>query len=60
MIDKGTESELIAVVNNNKIRLEKGYTVIKCRGQQMIDNNISLSEAIAEEEQFFREKPHFE
>ena len=59
LIDPGTESELLAVLNNERFRLEKGYTCVKCRGQKKLDDKQSLAEAIAEEEKFFQRNQYF-
>ena len=53
LMDPGSEGELKAVVSNKRYPLKKGYTVVKCRGQQAIDNGQSLSEAMEEETAFF-------
>ena len=59
LIDPGTESELLAVLNNERYHLTKGYTCVKCRGQQKLDDRQTLQEAIEEEEKFFDRNKHF-
>ncbi|XP_056307269.1 interferon-induced GTP-binding protein Mx3-like [Danio aesculapii] len=54
LIDKGTEKGILKVVNNKVIHLRKGYTMVKCRGQQQIDERIPLEEALEEEKEFFQ------
>ncbi|MBN3290961.1 MX protein, partial [Polypterus senegalus] len=49
MIDKGNEEKTVAVVRNLVIELKKGYMIVKCRGQQDINENLSLAEAIENE-----------
>ncbi|KAK7121471.1 hypothetical protein R3I93_022534 [Phoxinus phoxinus] len=59
LIDKGTEKDILAIVHNKVIPLHKGYTMVKCRGQQQIDNNIPLEEATQIERDFFQNHDHF-
>lgn len=59
LIDRGTESDLKAIINNEVFPLEKGYTVVKCRAQQSINEGQTLEEALMEEEDFFKNTPHF-
>lgn len=58
-MDKGAEESVINTVNNLVIPLKKGYMIVKCRGQQDINENLSLSEALQNEQAFFHEHPHF-
>ncbi|XP_057186517.1 interferon-induced GTP-binding protein Mx3-like [Triplophysa rosa] len=55
LIDKGTERDILKQV----IRLCKGYIMVKCRGQQQIDEDISLEEALKMESDFFENHEHF-
>ncbi|RXN19639.1 interferon-induced GTP-binding Mx3-like protein [Labeo rohita] len=59
LIDKGTEKSVLAVVHNKVIPLRKGYIMVKCRGQQQIDNKIPLEEAAEMEEDFFQNHDYF-
>ncbi|KAM4043989.1 interferon-induced GTP-binding protein Mx-like [Anomaloglossus baeobatrachus] len=59
LIDKGTEDNVINVVNNNIIHLNKGYMIVKCRGQQEIQDRLSLKEAIENENNFFKDHKFF-
>ncbi|KAM4045253.1 interferon-induced GTP-binding protein Mx2-like [Anomaloglossus baeobatrachus] len=59
LIDKGTEENVINVINNKIIQLKKGYMVVKCRGQQEIQDNLSLKEAIEKERNFFKDHKVF-
>ncbi|XP_044140202.1 interferon-induced GTP-binding protein Mx2-like [Bufo gargarizans] len=59
LVDKGTEEDILNVVNNNVIHLKKGYMIVKCRGQQDIQDRLSLKEAIKKEENFFKDHPFF-
>uniref|UniRef100_A0A8C2GD55 Uncharacterized protein n=1 Tax=Cyprinus carpio TaxID=7962 RepID=A0A8C2GD55_CYPCA len=59
LIDKGTEESILAVVHNKVIPLRKGYTMVKCRGQQQIDKKIPLEEAAQMERDFFQNHDHF-
>ena len=53
-MDQGTEGEICKIVNGEKVRLELGYTVVKCRGQKAVEDKMSLEEAIESEEEFFK------
>ncbi|XP_075053380.1 interferon-induced GTP-binding protein Mx3-like [Mixophyes fleayi] len=59
LIDKGTEETIVNIVNNNIIHLKKGYMIVKCRGQQEIQDRLSLKEAIEKEKTFFEDHEHF-
>ncbi|XP_066269316.1 interferon-induced GTP-binding protein Mx3-like [Branchiostoma lanceolatum] len=59
LVDRGTETAVVDIMNNRKYRLEKGYTIIKCRGQADIDGNVALADAMDKEEEFFKKHEHF-
>ncbi|XP_065147189.1 interferon-induced GTP-binding protein Mx3-like [Paramisgurnus dabryanus] len=59
LIDKGTEGNVLAIAQNKVIPLRKGYIMVKCRGQQQIDENISLEEASQMERDFFKKHKQF-
>ncbi|KAG9333421.1 hypothetical protein JZ751_012681, partial [Albula glossodonta] len=42
LVDKGTERNVLDIVENKVIPLSKGYLIVKCRGQKDIDDKISL------------------
>ncbi|XP_025763204.1 interferon-induced GTP-binding protein Mx isoform X2 [Oreochromis niloticus] len=60
LVDKGTEENVVKIVHNEVIPLKKGYMVVKCRGQKEITEKVSLSEALKNEEAFFKEHTHFQ
>ncbi|XP_060689801.1 interferon-induced GTP-binding protein Mx1-like [Hemiscyllium ocellatum] len=55
LVDKGTESNVVDIVQNLVVELKKGYMIVKCRGQQEINDQLSLSEAIEKERRFFED-----
>ncbi|XP_059392850.1 interferon-induced GTP-binding protein Mx3-like [Carassius carassius] len=59
LIDKGTEKSILAIVHNKVIPLRKGYIMVKCRGQQQIDDKIPLEEAAEIEKDFFENHDYF-
>ncbi|XP_067298943.1 interferon-induced GTP-binding protein MxB-like isoform X2 [Pseudorasbora parva] len=59
LVDKGTEGTVVDIVHNEVIPLCKGYMIVKCRGQNDITNNVSLDDATAKENVFFKDHPHF-
>ncbi|XP_043084265.1 interferon-induced GTP-binding protein Mx-like [Puntigrus tetrazona] len=59
LIDRGTEKEILKIVDNNVIPLRKGYIVVKCRGQQQIDAKVPLKEAAEIEQEFFLNHDYF-
>ncbi|KFP26650.1 Interferon-induced GTP-binding protein Mx, partial [Colius striatus] len=59
LVDRGTEETVIDIMNNRAIPLKKGYMIVKCRGQQDIQNNLALSDAIEQEKKFFETHKHF-
>ncbi|KAF3689568.1 Interferon-induced GTP-binding protein Mx Interferon-inducible Mx protein [Channa argus] len=60
LVDKGTEDMVVKIVRNEEILLRKGYMIVKCRGQNEIKNNVSLSESIEREKAFFKEHSYFQ
>ncbi|RXN19641.1 interferon-induced GTP-binding Mx3-like protein [Labeo rohita] len=59
LIDKGTEKNILAVVHNKVIPLRKGYIMVKCRGQQQINDEIPLEEAEQMEKDFFQNHDYY-
>lgn len=59
LVDKGTEEQVVDVVRNLICHLKKGYMIVKCRGQQDIQDRLSLAEALRKEKAFFEENPYF-
>lgn len=59
LIDMGTEKNILAVVQNKVIPLRKGYVMVKCRGQQQIDEKVPLVEATQIERDFFQNHNFF-
>ena len=59
LVDKGTEKGVLKVMQNLTYHLQKGYMIVKCRGQQDITNTLSLAEATRKETMFFETHPYF-
>ncbi|CAI9554960.1 unnamed protein product, partial [Staurois parvus] len=59
LVDKGTENEIAGVVRNRVYILNKGYTIVKCRGQSEIMNRVSLEDATNNERAFFENHQFF-
>ncbi|XP_006886826.1 PREDICTED: interferon-induced GTP-binding protein Mx1-like [Elephantulus edwardii] len=59
LVDKGTEDRVLDVVKNMVYQLKKGYMIVKCRGQQDIQEKMSLPEALQKERSFFEDHEHF-
>ncbi|XP_071210493.1 interferon-induced GTP-binding protein Mx-like isoform X1 [Salvelinus alpinus] len=59
LIDPGAEKNVLEIVHNRVIFLNMGYVIVKCRGQKQIDENMSITRAIEEELEFFRNHEHF-
>jgi len=59
LIDRGTENDILDIVQNKVIHLSKGYTMVKCRGQQQINEKIPLEEAAEKERDFFQKHDIF-
>ncbi|XP_023418270.2 interferon-induced GTP-binding protein Mx2-like isoform X2 [Cavia porcellus] len=59
LVDKGTEDKVVDVVQNLVCHLKKGYMIVKCRGQQDIQENLCLTEALQREKAFFEDHPQF-
>ncbi|KAH0624821.1 hypothetical protein JD844_032655 [Phrynosoma platyrhinos] len=59
LMDKGTEGAVVNIVRNLVIPLKKGYMIVKCRGQQDIQSNLTLASAIKKERSFFENHKYF-
>ncbi|XP_050956148.1 LOW QUALITY PROTEIN: interferon-induced GTP-binding protein Mx3 [Labeo rohita] len=59
LIDKGAEADVLQVLQGKVVPLKKGYTIVRCRGQSDINENIPLSEATRQEKDFFAKHMHF-
>ncbi|XP_078089127.1 interferon-induced GTP-binding protein Mx3-like isoform X2 [Mustelus asterias] len=59
LIDRNTEQEVLKIINNQMVPLQKGYMLIKCRGQQDLIENTSLASALEKETEFFNKNIHF-
>ncbi|XP_016390098.1 interferon-induced GTP-binding protein MxA-like [Sinocyclocheilus rhinocerous] len=59
LADKGTEETVVDIVHNEVIHLTKGYMIVRCRGQKEIIDQVTLHEATAAEDAFFKDHPHF-
>ncbi|NXT20803.1 MX protein, partial [Syrrhaptes paradoxus] len=59
LVDRGTEESVIKIIRNQVIPLKKGYMIVKCRGQQDIQNKLALAIAIQQERKFFETHKHF-
>ncbi|MBN3298266.1 MX3 protein, partial [Amia calva] len=59
LLDKGTEQNIVEIVQNKVIHLSKGYMIVKCRGQQQIIDKVTLAKATKDEIEFFKNHQHF-
>uniref|UniRef100_A0A671MM54 Uncharacterized protein n=1 Tax=Sinocyclocheilus anshuiensis TaxID=1608454 RepID=A0A671MM54_9TELE len=59
LVDKGMEETVVRTVNNEVIPLKKGYMIVKCRGQNEINDKLDLVRALEKERHFFDEHAHF-
>uniref|UniRef100_A0A8D0KNY6 MX dynamin like GTPase 1 n=1 Tax=Salvator merianae TaxID=96440 RepID=A0A8D0KNY6_SALMN len=59
LMDRGTEVTVVNIVRNQIIPLKKGYMIVKCRGQQDIQSNVSLASALKDEQEFFENHKYF-
>ncbi|XP_013359964.1 PREDICTED: interferon-induced GTP-binding protein Mx2-like isoform X2 [Chinchilla lanigera] len=59
LVDRGTEDKVVDVVQNLVCHLKKGYMIVKCRGQQDIQERLSLTDALQREKAFFEDHPQF-
>uniref|UniRef100_A0A671MUU4 Si:dkeyp-110c12.3 n=1 Tax=Sinocyclocheilus anshuiensis TaxID=1608454 RepID=A0A671MUU4_9TELE len=59
LIDKGAEADILQVLQGKVVPLKKGYTIVRCRGQSDINENVSLVEATRQEKEFFAKHTQF-
>ncbi|KAM9454733.1 interferon-induced GTP-binding protein Mx1-like [Clarias gariepinus] len=59
LVDRDMEETVMSNINNKLLSLKKGYMIVRYRGQQEINKNIPLHEAVEKEKDFFINHPHF-
>ncbi|XP_004466363.1 interferon-induced GTP-binding protein Mx1 [Dasypus novemcinctus] len=59
LVDRGTEDKVVDVVRNLVCHLKKGYMIVRCRGQQDIQDRLSLATALQKERAFFENHENF-
>ncbi|XP_072901118.1 interferon-induced GTP-binding protein Mx3-like isoform X1 [Hemitrygon akajei] len=59
LVDKGTEMNVVDIMENLVVELSKGYMIVKCRGQKDINDQIALTDAILKEKAFFEDHEQF-
>lgn len=59
LIDDGAETEVAAVLSNQRKPLKLGYVMVKNRSQREVEANVNPDEARRSEESFFAEHPVF-
>ncbi|XP_048397265.2 interferon-induced GTP-binding protein Mx-like [Stegostoma tigrinum] len=59
LVDKGTEEDIIKILENKVVPLKKGYILVKCRGQNELNANTTMSAALEEEITFLKNSPAF-
>ena len=59
LVDRGAEGKVLDVMRNLVYPLKKGYMIVKCRGQQDIQEQLSLTEAFQKEQVFFKDHSYF-
>ncbi|XP_058517584.1 interferon-induced GTP-binding protein Mx2 [Ochotona princeps] len=59
LVDRGTETGILQVMQNLTYPLKKGYMMVRCRAQQDILNNLTCAEAVKKEMHFFETHPYF-
>ncbi|XP_056107087.1 interferon-induced GTP-binding protein Mx [Rhinichthys klamathensis goyatoka] len=59
LIDKGAEADILQVLQGKVVPLKKGFTIVRCRGQSDINENVSLGEATRQENEFFANHTDF-
>lgn len=59
LVDRGMEDTVVSIINNEIIPLNKGYMIVRCRGQQEINDDVQLDEAIMKEKNFFKDHPNY-
>ncbi|XP_072369311.1 interferon-induced GTP-binding protein Mx3-like isoform X2 [Scyliorhinus torazame] len=59
LVDKGTEEDIIKILDNKVVPLKKGYMLVKCRGQKGLNANTTMNAALEEEITFLKNNSHF-
>jgi hypothetical protein len=53
LIDKGAEGGVVDLLLGKKIQCNLGFHIVKCRGQEAVNNGVTMSECLIEEQKFF-------
>lgn len=59
IIDKGTETEILKILNNEVHFLKLGWIAVVNRSQKDIDSNKPITKHLADEQDFFRKHDYF-
>uniref|UniRef100_A0A8C2TDF5 MX dynamin like GTPase 2 n=1 Tax=Coturnix japonica TaxID=93934 RepID=A0A8C2TDF5_COTJA len=59
LVDHRTEGTVLRIMQNEVVPLRKGYMIVKCHGQQDVNNKLSLASVIQQEREFFETHKHF-
>eukprot|EP00729_Bicosta_minor_P022546 gene22546-20645_t len=58
LVDKGGEGEIVGVLSNQSKPLRHGYVMVKNRGQEDLQNGMSMDEHRRSEQAFFASSPY--
>uniref|UniRef100_A0A1I8IUC5 Dynamin-type G domain-containing protein n=1 Tax=Macrostomum lignano TaxID=282301 RepID=A0A1I8IUC5_9PLAT len=59
LVNPGSETEVLAMMRNERLKLKKGFVTVRCRTPQQLKDNMGLREACKAEEEFFKLHPQF-
>ena len=54
IIDKGGEGGVLDLLTGKKTKFERGFNMVLCRGQQALDDGVTVAEFLHKEQEFFR------
>ncbi|RHY23524.1 hypothetical protein DYB32_009158 [Aphanomyces invadans] len=57
LIDRGAEDAVVDLLMNRTKRRRLGYHIVKCRGQQALNNKVTIQEGLDREAKFFGSHP---
>ena len=60
LVDRGAETDIVNMVRTpDRYKIRKGFTIVKLRSKEDMDNGMPLDAAFTQEKEYFRSHPHF-
>ena len=59
-MDRGAEPDIVNMIRSpERYKIRKGFTIVKLRGKEDVDNGMPLHVAFAQEKEYFKTHSHY-